>query len=61
MSQKEAGQLLTSLEAAPMTLALLSSTGAGRVVNKVKKTCPALQARAKALITRWKELAPPHA
>jgi hypothetical protein len=45
---------LSSLDTLKMSLELLSATGAGKAVNKARKSHPAVEAAARALVEKWK-------
>ena len=51
-----AADALASLESMPMDVMLLASSGAGKVVNKLRKVGGSLAPRAKALVDRWKAM-----
>ena len=60
LDEATVGAALSELEgiAARMTVQVLADSGAGKAVNKVKKSgAAALQPRARALIDAWKALA----
>ena len=56
VDEAAAGEVLAVLEGARMTLDLLAATGAGKAVNKLRKSVPSLGLRARALVDLWKHL-----
>ena len=55
MADEDASQV--GLEAMRMSVAVLGASGAGKAVNKLKKSDSPLAPRAKKLIEKWKTLA----